>query len=154
MSGLQVRPISADELTSRPEFAALVQEYEQEAKGAGLPASNIRPESYRSLEAVGALHVFAAFLDGTLIGFISIVASKALHFHRVLPVSESWFVTRSARGTLAGLKLLRAAEEKAEALSDLGLRVSVPAGSGLDRLLVHEGYVVTNIVLHKGARKK
>lgn len=149
-----VRPVTASELMGRPEFPALIREYEAESKGAGLPTADARVESYRAMEAVGALHAFAAFDGDAVIGFISVIASKALHYHRIVPVSESWFVTRPARGSLAGLRLLKAAETRADELSDLGLRISVPAGHGIERLLEREGYTLTNLVLHKKGRAR
>lgn len=137
------------ELEAAPNIAALLAEYASESAIAGLPPPSAKVETYRHLESVGMLHVLSAISDGELIGFITVLASALPHYSATVAVSESFFVAKAHRNTGAGLKLLRAAENKARELGSPGLLVSAPYGGDLFKVLPRVGYSETNRVFFK-----
>jgi GNAT superfamily N-acetyltransferase len=136
-------------LEAADNLPALLAEYADEAAIDGLPAPASRIETYRHLEQVGALHTISAVRDGRLVGFITLVAPVMPHYSVPLAVSESFFVARADRCGGAGLKLLRAAEDKARALGSPGLLVSAPYRGDLFRVLPRVGYRETNRAFFK-----
>ncbi len=106
-------------------------------------------DSYHVLEAMGALHVFSASEDGTLIGFVTVATPPSLHFSIPVAVAESIFVTEPRRSTGAGLRLLAAAEDQARALGSPILLVCAPMGGKLIEVLPRRGYTETNRVFVK-----
>jgi GNAT superfamily N-acetyltransferase len=136
-------------LEAAPEIAALLAEYAAESAIDGLPPPAAKWETYRSLEAAGLLHVIGATVDGRLVGLITVLAPVLPHYGIPVAVSESFFVAADYRRTGAGLRLLRAAEDKARALGSPGLLVSAPFGGDLFRVLPRVGYAETNRVFFK-----
>ena len=131
------------------EFAALAAEYAAESAIDGLPPPAAKMETYRHLESAGMLHAFDARRSDALVGFITVLAPVLPHYGVPVAVSESFFVAKAHRGTGAGLKLLRAAEEKARTLGSPGLLVSAPFEGALFKVLPWVGYVETNRVFFK-----
>ena len=146
---LSIVPSSVAELSAAREFPALAAEYAAESAIDGLPPPSAKMETYRRLESAGMLHAFAAHSDGTLVGFITVLAPVLPHYGVPVAVSESFFVAKAHRGSGAGLKLLRAAETKARALGSPGLLVSAPFAGSLFKVLPRVGYVETNRVFFK-----
>lgn len=149
---MRVTPITVAQLESATRFAALIAEYTAESANRLLPPPIARMSQYRDLEAKGLLHVLAAVdEDGELAGFISVLASPLPKYGPPIATSESFFVAKAHRASLAGLKLLAAAERLAKALGSPVLMVSAPWGSTLDTLLQHPkcGFVRTNVVYCK-----
>lgn len=106
--------------------------------------------AYRAMEAAGMLHVIGAF-DPELIGFITLLHYRLPHYGgRGVCSSESYFVTPERRNTGAGLRLLRAAEDKARDLGASALLVSSPAGGRLAQVLPRAGYRESNRVFVRG----
>ncbi len=75
--------------------------------------------------------------------------AKLPRYAEPIAVSESFFVASAHRRTGAGLKLLRAAEDKARALGCPGLLVSAPSEGVLAQVLPRRGYAETNRVFFK-----
>lgn len=144
-----IRPSTVAELEAAPAFPDLLAEYAAESAIKGLPAPSARMETYRHLERTGFLHVLAAWMGNTLTGFITVLAAPLPHYGRTVAVSESFFVAREHRGTGAGLKLLRGAEDLAAKLGSPGLLVSAPFEGDLFKVLPRVGYVETNRVFFK-----
>ncbi len=144
-----IRPSTVAELEAAPAFPDLLAEYAAESSIKGLPAPSAKMETYRHLERSGFLHVLAAWVGDTLTGFITVLAAPLPHYGRTVAVSESFFVAQQHRGTGAGLKLLRAAEELAAKLGSPGLLVSAPFEGDLFKVLPRVGYVETNRVFFK-----
>lgn len=136
-------------ISTAAEFPALAAEYAAESAIDGLPPPAAKMETYRQLERAGMLHAFSARLDDALIGFITVLAPILPHYGVPVAVSESFFVAKTHRGTGAGLRLLRAAEDKARALGSPGLLVSAPFEGALLKVLPRIGYVETNRVFFK-----
>lgn len=135
-----IRASTVAELEAAPTFAALLAEYATESAVDGLPPPSAKMETYRALNEMGALHVLAVWHDDTLAGFITILAAPLPHYGRTVAVSESFFVAKAHRSTGAGLKLLRAAEDKAREMGSPGLLVSAPFAGRLFEVLPRVGY--------------
>ena len=114
-----------------------------------MPPPAARMDSYRELEMRGLLHVLSASHETRLIGFLTLLAPVLPHYGVAVAVSESFFVARAHRGTGAGLKLLRAAEDLARRLGSPGLLVSAPFEGDLFRVLPRVGYAETSRVFFK-----
>lgn len=121
-------------------FPALAAEYEAEALIQGMPAPTARFEAYEALEKAGLLKVFAATVDGGLVGFISLLVASLPRYGQPVAVSESFFVARAHRKTGAGLRLLKAAEVEARSLGCPGLLVSAPYEGDLFHVLPRVGF--------------
>jgi GNAT superfamily N-acetyltransferase len=146
---MNVEMSSVAAVESAPNFAELAAEYASEASIEGMPPPVAKWETYRQLESVGMLHVIRALHEGKLIGFISLLAPVLPHYSVPVAVSESFFVAKAYRKTGAGLKLLRAAEDKARELGSPGLLVSAPFEGDLFHVLPRVGYAETNRVFFK-----
>lgn len=144
-----IRPATVAEIMDAPEFPALVAEYAAESKIPGMPPPGIVLETYRRLEHLGSVHAFGAFHMKQLVGFISVLVTPPLHYDDSIATIGSWFVTRSARGSGAGWKLLVLAEDAAHAHGAPGLAGSVPKDSPLGEFLERAGYVATSTVYYK-----
>ena len=146
---MNVQPSTVAACEAAASFPALLAEYAAESAVHGMPPPSARMEQYRQLEAAGLLHVLAAWREGDLIGFITVLAAPLPHYGMSVAVSESFFVASAHRSTGAGLRLLRDAEAKAKALGSPGLFVSAPYGGKLFELLPHLGYAETSRIFFK-----
>lgn len=146
---MNVQRSSVAELERDPDLAALLAEYAAESAIAGMPPPAAKMDSYRELEALGLLQVLSARREGRLIGFLTLLAPVLPHYGVAVAVSESFFVARADRGTGAGLKLLRSAEDIARHLGSPGLLVSAPYEGDLFQVLPRIGYAETNRVFFK-----
>lgn len=144
-----IRPSTFSEVEAAAEWPALIAEYAAEAGTEGMPPPTGKMETYRALNAAGVLHIFGAWLDEALVGFIFVLAAPLPHYSVITAVSESFFVAKVHRGTGAGIKLLRAAEAKAAEIGSPGLLVSAPYGGKLFEVLPRSGYVETSRVFFK-----
>jgi GNAT superfamily N-acetyltransferase len=132
-----------------PAFQKLAAEYEAEALIDGMPAPAARFEAYEALETAGMLHVFAATVEGGLVGFISVLVASLPRYGRPIAVSESFFVAKEHRKTGAGLRLLKAAENEARARGCPGLLVSAPADGTLSQVLPRVGFRESSRIFFK-----
>ena len=146
---LTVRTSSVAEFEAAATFPALLDEYAEECRTDGLPPPKARMESYRHLEALGLLHAIGAFVDDELQGFISLIVPTLPHYGIMVGVSESFFVAKQHRPTMAGLKLLVQAEELAQSLGAPGLLVSAPVRGKLFKLMPRIGYAETSRVFFR-----
>ena len=132
-----------------PGFVPLTEQYAIECGIAGLPQPRAKIDLYRSIYSTGLLSVIVARKEGYLIGFVSVLSSTLPHYGVVMSMTESLFVDEVFRNTGAGLKLLRAAEEKAKESGSPGLLVSAPTGGVLAEVLARMDYRETNRVFFK-----
>src|SRR5262249_46714926 len=145
LSFVVVREASAAEIIERPEFPALMAEYAAESAVDGLPPPNIKVENYARLDVSGLLHAFMGMKDEAMIGFIVILGSPLPHYAaNRIAVCESFFVGGAHRKGGAGLRLLMAAEHRANVLGCAGLFVCTPIAGRLFEILPRRGYVETN----------
>ena len=145
-----IRECTISELEQEPNIHTILDEYAAESSIKGLPTPKALVQTYKNLEASGALHVIGAYINSTLIGYITVLSPVMPHYSAVVSVTESYFVMAEYRSTGAGLKLLRAAEQYAESIGSAGLLVSAPTGGRLAEVLPRVGYNLTNQVFFKG----
>lgn len=138
-TGLVIEESTVARVAGSRQFPALAAEYTAQSAPDALPLA-ARVESYRKLEALGALRVISATLDGRLIGVITVLVAPVPHYSGVVAVSESFFVAKAHRKSGAGLRLLRAAETHAAAKGAPILLVSAPSESDLVQILPRIGY--------------
>lgn len=150
MTQITIKPITADEFEQADDLVELLAQYAVESSIHGLGEINVRFDIYRQMEAVGALHTLAAYREGRMVGFLALLVSVLPHYGALTATTESFFVTQSARAGGTGLRLLRAAEDKARELGAVGLLVSAPAGGRLAQVMPRIGYGHTNEVFFKG----
>ena len=144
-----VQPCTVAEIQAAPEFVAQALEYAASAQVDGMPPLAPDWESYARLEAAGLLHGWSAREEGRVVGYISIIVSIHPRCTQLLAMTEGWFVCGEHRSTGAGLKLLKAAEERAIALTGGRLLVSAPVDSELARALPRLGYREVSQVFFK-----
>ena len=144
-----IRSLPVSSIMGDPSFPDLVAEYAAESAIAGLPPPNARMQTYLHLEALGMLHAFGAIHGNTLVGFISLLAPILPHYGITIAVCESFFVAADYRHTGAGLRLLKAAEEKTKELGSPGLFVSAPYKGKLFEVLPRRGYTETSRIYFK-----
>ncbi len=137
------------DLVAAPTFHELLAKYGEECAIAGMPPPSAKLEIYKKIEQSGLLHVFAAFEDEVLIGFITVLLSELPHYGVNTGITESFFVAKEQRKTGAGLALLHAAEKLAETYGSPGLLVSAPWGGVLADVLPRCGYEVSNVVFFR-----
>lgn len=146
---LVVRRCAAAEILQSSNFARIAEEYGAESSIKGMPHPLAKMEMYYQLESVGALHVYGAFMDDGIVGFITILTTVMPHYSAILAVSESFFVLKDYRKSGAGLKLLRMAEDRAREVGAPGLLVSAPYGGVLEAVLPRSGYAPSNTAFFK-----
>ncbi len=148
-----VRRCTYAELEAAPGFAALLEGYADEAALNPEWKANPQGGMYEAMEGSGALHIFGAFDDEMLVGFILVLVSVLPHFGRRAAVIESFFVAKEARRTGAGLMLLRRAERLSEEMTAEGLFVSAPTGGVLADVLEGTEYRETSRIFFKEVRR-
>lgn len=137
------------EIVAAESFPRLMAEYTRESLIDGMPPPAPDWNAYAALEAAGLLHGFAARIDGALVGFVAVLGATLPRYGRPIALTESFFVASAHRGSGAGLRLLRRAEDTARALGSPGLLVSAPAEGVLAKVLPRRGYAETNKVFFK-----
>lgn len=152
MGAVEICQCGFEALANDPHFAALTAEYASESALGGMPKPAAHFDTYKRLEASGAMRVLCAFQGQTLVGFIILLVALNPHYSVLLATTESFFVAEAHRKTGAGLKLLRTAEEIAAELGAAGFLISAPTGGRLERLLPHTGFHETNRVFFRSLR--
>lgn len=147
---ITIRQCDLAELWSRPNIDALLSQYARESAIDGLPEPKPDREVYAALEACGALTLVCAFRGDELIGLIAMVVTRNPHYSQLIAVVESFFVSSDARYTGAGLRLLQEAEFLARAREAVGMFISAPVGSRLERVLPGKGFRETNRAFFRG----
>ena len=150
MTTTTISSCTVDEFEREPNLDELFAEYASEASIEGLGECRVQMQMYRQLETAGVLHPIVAHQDDKLVGFLSLLISVVPHYGCRIATTESFFVAKAARAGGAGMKLLRAAEDKARELGVQGLFISAPAGGRLSAVLPHAGYRKTNEVFFRG----
>ena len=130
----------------------LLLEYAAESAIKGLPPPSARLATYLTLEKIGSLVTFGAFVNENLLGFITVLSPVLPHYSVPVSVSESFFVAKAHRGTGAGLRLLHTAEKYVENAKSLGLLVSAPVEGSLIEVLPRVGYTEVSRVFFRGVK--
>lgn len=107
MSAVRIERVDVDLIFDSPLFDGLARAYSDECRvkmlGSGDPTVN--KAAYRSLQAVGLMETFAAYVDEELCGFGALVKSPSLHLSTDLAIVDTVYVSPKARGSV-GLRLL------------------------------------------------
>jgi len=142
-----IEACSPDDIRTAPNFDDLVVEYALEAGMPEMPWPRVDWQTYRTMEEVGTLHVFAArdkvasdAGPGVLAGFVVVIMTMMPEYGVRLACTEAFFVAKAYRSTGAGLKLLAAAEAWARSHKAPGLAVSAPLGGKLAEVLPKCGF--------------
>ena len=149
MDQLTVRRCTVADLAQSPEFGALAAEYEAEGKRADIGPCRLQMDMYSGLESAGIMKFAGAWLDGELVGLVSVGGATVPHYDKPIATTESYFVRPHARRTGAGKLLLDQAEGMAVEFGAFGLFVSAPSGGRLAIVLPRTGYGRTNEVFFK-----
>lgn len=143
-SPLIVRRCSIAEIGESGLLPELVQAYAAESRIPELGEVSAQIETYRAMEASGAMFPIGAF-GPRLVGVATLLVYGLPHYAgRRVATMESFFVLPAARRTGAGLKLLHAAEQLAGELGATAFLVTAPVGGRLARVLPRSGYRETN----------
>lgn len=147
---INIQFVTVDEFERSDNLAELYAEYAAEGSIDGLGEHNPQMQQYRQLEQAGMLHTLVAKTgEGKTVGFLSFLISLLPHYGQVVATTESYFVQSEYRKGGTGIRLLRAAEDKARALGAVGFFVSAPAGGRLAKVMPRSGYKRTNEVFFR-----
>ena len=133
MPKLSIRPYSIAELEQAPNVGELLAEYAAEGITEGLGPVVAQWWLYRKMEESGLLHTIGAFLDDTLVGFVTVVVMQRPHYEALIGSYESYFVADAARKHGAGNALKKAAEDLAFSLGGVGIAFNAAIGSRADK---------------------
>ena len=132
MSTPTILRVSHADILEAENAAQLIAEYAAECS---VPDANPQAEQYAALEQAGALQCFGAYVDGTLIGFASVLTAIMPHHGKRVATVESIFVQAQSRTTDAALFLLSALEQYAAERDCVAMLSTARAGSQYDKLL-------------------
>lgn len=135
MEQITVKPYQVADFEAAPNMAELLAEYAEESALDELGAASPQFTMYRQMEAAGIARLLVAIQGDTIVGLVFVLVSSVPHFGKPVASTESFFVTKSARKTGAGLKLLHEAERLAQEAGAVGLFVNAPVGSNLASVL-------------------
>lgn len=139
-----IRPCTVAEIEQSATLTGLLAAYEHESRIPELGSVGANMAAYRDMEARGAMHAVGAFAP-ELVGLATLLVYGLPHYAgRMVAAMESFFVMPSARRGGTGIKLLRAAEQRATELGATALLVSAPVGSRLEKVLPRTGFRETN----------
>jgi GNAT superfamily N-acetyltransferase len=144
-----IKKIKFSDLEQDSNFDALRDEYSEECAIAGLPPIAEKFEVYKRMEDVGFFHLFGAYSEDKLVGFVSVIISIIPHYGVAIAVAESLFLSKEFRPTSLGRGLIASAEDCAKTAGSSGLLFSAPVGGQLSKLLPNIGYRETNITFFK-----
>lgn len=129
----------------RLEGGDLFSEYAAECAFADIGPPHPQWDIYAALEAAGVLIVLAAYVDGVMAGFASVIVSILPHYGIKVGTVESLFVGTQYRNRGAGSCLRRAVRAAASAAGCKRLFTSAPAGSRLERILEHGSHRTNSV---------
>ena len=132
---LEIEKRTMFEMESDPKFRLLLAEYALEIEKNRGPKPCADIEMYYRMEKSGIFHAWAAYLNGAMIGLISVIANIFPHYSLPMASTESWFVEVEHRKTGAGMKLLAIAKEYVEKIGSHGLIISAPINGPLIKVL-------------------
>ena len=112
----------------------------------------MRPDvaSYEALDAAGRLQVVVAREDGRMIGYVVSVIRPHLHYADVLcGYEDAYFLTKSHRRGMVGVKLLRAAVEHMKRAGVRKAFFMTKAALDMGPIFERMGFTKTDIVYSK-----
>ena len=146
---LDIRQISVDDFFDDPDTAQMLERYADECAIDELPRPIPHLGSYHALETTGAFHLFGAYIEQKIIGFMSVVMPIMPHYSIRIATMESCYVVPEARPNGTGLKLIKHVEQHVVDNGCAGILMTAPAGSRLEKLLSRINYRHSNTVFFK-----
>ena len=134
MSAL-VKKCTISDLEAESNLAELIAEYAAECSIEGLPEPRGKLDLYKSIEGTGMMHAYSAHVEGVLVGFAGVISTVNPHYGIVLATTETLFVTKDARCTHAGGRLIACAKQLAREVGSPKLFIIAPVGSVLEAML-------------------
>lgn len=144
-----IRTLTIPEFFATSNAQQLCQLYADESRNAALPEHEPQQAMYEAMEQLGILHMWGAYDVDELVGFIVLLVNNAPHYAHKMATLESFFVHADHRKGGTGIRLLRAAQSKAKELGAVGLFVSAPAGSRLEKAMPALGYKHSNTMFFR-----
>lgn len=144
-----IRKATVEDMEGDKNLSQLITDYADEAKNKDLPKQDPNFETYRVMEKMGVLHIFAAQSDDQVVGFITLLITPVPHYSQPIATSESFYVAPAHRKSGTGRKLLDAAEELAKEKGAAGLFISAPTGGRLEKAMPIMGYRPSNTVFFR-----
>ena len=92
-------------------------------------------EMYLAMELAGMLTCFGAYVDGELVGFVSVIVSVMPHHGKLVATVESLYAAPEYRDRGAGIGLMGVAERHAEESGCVCLTYTARVGSRLETVL-------------------
>ena len=145
----RIERIRFEDLSSDPAWLPMLDEYANECSIAGMPRPDYQPDMYRAMEQHGALHLHAAYIGDTLVGFCTLLISVLPHYGQVVATTESIFVASDHRHSGVGLALLRTVERYAKEQEAVAIMFSTPRNGRMEQIMPALGYTNTNLVFFK-----
>ena len=137
-----ILPVSFRDILDAPNSADLIQAYATECL---VPDAQPQRAAYEAMEKAGALQCFAAYVNGRLIGFCSVLSAVMPHTGFRLATVESVFVDPAYRSLGADADLLDAAEQYAIDSDCRQITGLARVGSAFDKVLSRRpGYTPTH----------
>lgn len=135
-----VRVCKLSDLTTAPNWAALLAEYAAESADPAMPTMAPDFDEYERYETLGLMHCIGVFEGDELAGFLTVLAPRNPKYSAVLAVAESFYVAEAHRSSMAVFKLMVEAEALAKELGSFVLVISTTIKSRLSELLPRCGY--------------
>lgn len=132
---VNIEPVSVSEFFAH-EVDPLIDEYRIECANEAFGLAPPSRSYYESLEKQGMLFpAIAKTIEGKVVGFVVVVVYAVPHFEgKTMATIESIFLSREYRKGRAGLALIRWAQRTAQNEGTVGVYLSTPVGSRLEKL--------------------
>ena len=139
---VETDPVSVAVIFDAPNAGELVRAYREECL---IPNAEPQRATYEAMERASLLKCFGSFVNGELVGFVSVICVIMPHCGRRLATIESLFVDPRYRDTGAGVSLLSAAEQYALESGCLAVVALARVGSAFEKVLSRRvGYQQTH----------
>ena len=146
MSSFEIRSATVADVMDSPRFEQMIAEYAVECANPGMGVPKPNREQYEAMAKAGMLHALGVYKGNELVGFMSYLLTPMAHFSRCAATTESLFLDPKYRHGLLGVRLIKTALKQAKSLGAVGLYVSAPVGSQLEKLAKALRLKQTNVV--------
>lgn len=140
----ETREISYIVESESPGFQETVAEYQAETQNPGIGIPEIQFDRYKELNATGSIKCVGAFEGGELVGLAHVTFARSQHYPFPIASIESFYLRKSFRKGMNGLKFLRAVKKMVKASGAPGLVFMAPPGSDYDKLCERLGMLHTH----------
>lgn len=143
MALVSVKRCRAGDIFDDPSYTVLKDEYARECS---IPDANPLREMYEVMENAKALDCFGAYVEGKLVGFITVIQTLTPHHGKRVATVESFFVASAHRSAGLSRSLLEAAKACAKEAGCVKLLYTARTGSRFSTVLSRRpGCVLTHV---------